>query len=60
MAQLTGQPTFPIFAESGTVFFFKIVEATLEFQQDASGSVSAVRLRQGPINALASRKSPSS
>jgi CubicO group peptidase (beta-lactamase class C family) len=56
MAQLTGQPKFPIFAESETLFFFKIVEATLEFQKDASGAVTAVRLRQGAINTLAPRK----
>ena len=56
MAQLTGQPKFPIFAESETLFFYKIVEATLEFQKEASGAVTAVRLRQGPINTLAPRK----
>jgi len=56
MAQLTGQPKFPIFAESETLFFFKIVEATLEFQKDAGGTVTTVRLRQGPINTLAPRK----
>jgi CubicO group peptidase (beta-lactamase class C family) len=56
MAQLTGQPKFPIFAESETLFFFKIVEATLEFQKDASGAVTAVRLRQGSVDALAPRK----
>jgi CubicO group peptidase (beta-lactamase class C family) len=57
MAQLTGQPKFPIFAESETLFFFKIVEATLEFQKDASGAATAaVRLRQGSINTLAPRK----
>jgi hypothetical protein len=56
MAQLTGQPKFPIFAESETLFFYKIVEATLEFQKDASGAVTAVRLRQGSINTLAPRK----
>ena len=55
-AQLTGQPAFPIFAESETLFFFKVVEATLEFQKDASGTVTAVRLRQGPIDTLAPRK----
>ena len=33
MAQLTGQPAFPIFAESETLFFYKVVEATLEFQR---------------------------
>jgi CubicO group peptidase (beta-lactamase class C family) len=56
MAQLTGQQAFPIFAESETLFFYKVVEATLEFQKDASGDVTAVRLRQGQINTLAPRK----
>jgi CubicO group peptidase (beta-lactamase class C family) len=55
-AQLTGQPAFPIFAESETVFFYKVVEATLEFQKDASGAVTAVRLRQGPIDSVAPKK----
>ena len=52
MAQLTGQPNFPIFAESETLFFYTIVEATLEFQKDASGVTTGVRLKQGPINEL--------
>ena len=56
MAQLTGQPAFPIFAESETLFFYKVVEATLEFQKDASGAVTAVRLRQGSIDSVAPRK----
>jgi CubicO group peptidase (beta-lactamase class C family) len=56
MAQLTGQPALPIFAESETLFFYKVVEATLEFQKDASGAVTAVRLRQGSIDSLAPRK----
>ena len=56
MAQLSGQPAFPIFAESETLFFFKVVEATLEFQKDANGAVTAVRLRQGPIDSVAPRK----
>jgi len=51
-----GHGNSPIFAESETLFFFKIVEATLEFQKDASAAVTAVRLRQGPINARAPRK----
>ena len=56
MAQLSGQPAFPVFAESDTLFFFKVVDATLEFQKDASGAVTAARLRQGPIDSLAPRK----
>ena len=55
-ARLTGQPAFPIFAESETLFFYKVVEATLEFQKDGSGTVTAVRLRQGPIDSVAPKK----
>jgi CubicO group peptidase (beta-lactamase class C family) len=55
-AQLTGQPAFPIFAESETLFFYKVVEATLEFQRDATGAVTGVRLRQGPIDTVAPKK----
>jgi len=34
----------------------KVVEATLEFQTDASGAVTGVRLRQGPVNELLPRR----
>ncbi len=56
MAQLSGQPKFPIFAESAALFFYKVVEATLEFQTDAGGATTGVRLRQGPANELLLRK----
>jgi CubicO group peptidase (beta-lactamase class C family) len=56
MAQLSGQPKFPIFAESETRFFYKIVEATLEFQSDAGGAVTGVRLRQGPADQVLTRR----
>jgi hypothetical protein len=49
-------PAFPIFAESETLFFYKVVEATLEFRTDASGAVKAVRLHQEPIDSVAPRK----
>jgi len=55
-AQLSGQPKFPIFAESATLFFYKVVEATLEFQTDTAGAATGVRLRQGAINELLPRK----
>ena len=55
-AQLTGQPTFPIFAETETLFFYKVVDATLEFQRDGSGAVTGVRLRQGPLDSVLTRK----
>ena len=46
--QLTGQPQFPIFAESETKFFLKVVDAQLEFFMDASGAVThAVMYQNG-------------
>jgi CubicO group peptidase (beta-lactamase class C family) len=56
MAQLSSQPKFQIFSESETLFFYKIVEATLEFQKDASGATTGVRLKQGQVNTLLPKK----
>ncbi len=46
MEQLTGQPKFPIFPETETRFFLKVVEATIEFQADAQGTVTGMVLNQ--------------
>lgn len=45
-AQLTGQPAFPIFASARDKFFYKIVDAQLDFERDAGGKVVAVVLHQ--------------
>ena len=46
--QLTGQPQFPIFAESQTKFFLKVVDAQVEFFTDLSGTVThAVMYQNG-------------
>ena len=46
--QLTGQQQFPIFAESETKFFLKVVDAQVEFFTDASGTVThAVMYQNG-------------
>jgi CubicO group peptidase (beta-lactamase class C family) len=46
--QLTGQPQFPVFAESQTRFFLKVVDAQLEFFTDATGTVThAVMYQNG-------------
>jgi serine-type D-Ala-D-Ala carboxypeptidase/endopeptidase len=50
MAQLTGQRKFQVFPESETVFFYKTVKATLEFQHDGSGATTGVRLKQGTVD----------
>jgi CubicO group peptidase (beta-lactamase class C family) len=46
-ARATGQEEFPVFAESETMFFYKVVEAKIEFVKDSSGKVSSIILHQG-------------
>jgi len=45
-AQLTGQPAAPIFPESTTDFFYKIVDAQISFLQDANGVTNSLILHQ--------------
>jgi|CXWL01.1.fsa_nt_gi CubicO group peptidase (beta-lactamase class C family) len=45
-AQLTGQPKFPVFAESDSKFFFKVVDAQISFMRSADGKVSHLVLHQ--------------
>jgi hypothetical protein len=47
MTQATGQPKFPMFAESETNFFLKVVEAEVEFFKDEKGEVTYLVLHQG-------------
>jgi hypothetical protein len=50
LAQLTGQPEAEIFAESDTKFFYKVVNAQLEFVTDGSNPATAVTLHQNGQN----------
>jgi CubicO group peptidase (beta-lactamase class C family) len=45
--KLGGQQTFPIFPESETLFFLKVVDAQIEFERDSSGVVTDLILHQG-------------
>jgi CubicO group peptidase (beta-lactamase class C family) len=45
-AQLTGQAKFPVYPESETEFFFKVVEARLSFVAGAGGAIDHVVLHQ--------------
>jgi hypothetical protein len=45
-AQLTGQQSFPVFAKSQNVFFYKVVEAQLTFNKNPAGLVESVTLQQ--------------
>ncbi len=45
-AQATAQPEFPVFPKSENVFYFKVVEAQLTFNQNEDGKVESVTLHQ--------------
>ena len=46
-AQATGQPKFPIFAESDSQFFLRAVDAQITFTRDARGAITGLVLYQG-------------
>ncbi len=56
MGQLTGQPKFPLFAESETKFFLRAVDAQMEFERDAGGKVTGFVLYQNGREIRAARK----
>lgn len=47
MTQATGQSKVPIFAESETKFFLRVVDAQITFVKDAEGKVTHLILHQG-------------
>src|SRR5215831_15525097 len=46
LAQLGQQPKFPIFAESETLFFYKVVDAQVEFTRNDKGEITGLVLHQ--------------
>ncbi|HYK88314.1 MAG TPA: serine hydrolase [Acidobacteriota bacterium] len=56
MTQATGQPKYPLFAESESKFFLKVVDATVEFVRNDKGHVTHLVLHQGGRDTLALRK----
>ena len=55
MAESTGQFKHPLFAESETRFFFKDVDAVIEFPATATGEVGRLVLHRGSIHETATR-----
>ncbi|HLX46530.1 MAG TPA: serine hydrolase [Bryobacteraceae bacterium] len=55
MTQMSGQGKLPIFAESETMFFPKVVDADIEFVMDPAGKVTALILHQGGRDQKAQR-----
>jgi beta-lactamase regulating signal transducer with metallopeptidase domain len=49
LAQITGQPEFEIFPESETRFFWKVVDAQVEFAADGNGPATAATLTQNGV-----------
>jgi D-alanyl-D-alanine carboxypeptidase len=47
MSQATGQGRVPLFAESETEFFLKVVDAQITFVRDATGAATSLVLHQG-------------
>ncbi|MEA2818561.1 MAG: hypothetical protein QOJ86_565 [Bradyrhizobium sp.] len=56
--QLTGQSAHPIFASGKDKFFYKVVDAQLDFERDAGGKVIAVVLHQSGRDLRAPRIAP--
>ncbi len=54
--QATGQPRFPIFAETETAFFLKVVDAQVTFVKDASGRTVELILHQNGQDQRAKRQ----
>jgi uncharacterized protein YneR len=46
MAQATGQPNFEIYPEKKDFFFYKVVDAQIEFERDQAGKVISLLLHQ--------------
>jgi hypothetical protein len=47
-AQATGQSRIEAFAQTSTKFFFKVIQATMEFVKDENGAVKEMIFIQGP------------
>jgi CubicO group peptidase (beta-lactamase class C family) len=56
ISQATGQGKLPLFAESETRFFPKLIDAEIEFFKDDKGVVTHLVLHQGPAEIKAPRK----
>lgn len=56
--QLASQPSFEVYASAKDKFFYKVVDAQIDFERDASGNVVALILHQNGQNPRAPRIAP--
>lgn len=54
-AQLTGQPSYPVYAKAKDHFYYTVVDAQLDFERDAAGKVVALILHQNGRDMRAGR-----
>jgi hypothetical protein len=54
-AQLTSQPSFPIYAETPTKFFWKVVDAQVTFSTSDGGPATSATLHQAGMDHVATR-----
>lgn len=55
LLEVTDQPRIEMFPESETVFFLKVVDATITFEKDEKGRVNALVIHQGGRDVKAKR-----
>jgi D-alanyl-D-alanine-carboxypeptidase/D-alanyl-D-alanine-endopeptidase len=60
MVQLTGQPAAPVYPSAKDHFYYKIVNAQIDFERDADGNVTDLILHQNGQSIKALRAQPSS
>ena len=58
LAQLTGQPVVPVFASARDKFFYKAVDAQIDFARGPDGKVDALVLHQGGKDLRAPKIAP--
>jgi serine-type D-Ala-D-Ala carboxypeptidase/endopeptidase len=46
MVKLAAQPSFPVYARAKDHFFYRVVDAQIDFERDSSGKVTALILHQ--------------
>ncbi|MFI5387676.1 MAG: serine hydrolase [Fimbriimonadales bacterium] len=56
VSQATGQGKIPLFGESETKFFTKVMDAEIEFLKDDKGAFTQLMLHQGPLEIKAPRR----
>ena len=56
MTQATGRPKFPLFAESETKFFLRVVDTQVEFFKNEKGEVTHLVLHQGGQDTKGTKK----